>query len=794
MSVKASANITVFNVEDGTNGTMLYGVCSSSGITRTVEIDGVTSYYDGLAIAVKFTVTTSGSMTLNVNSLGAKTVYFNNTSTGGYCPAGYMVILVYETSSKSDGCWKAAYSYNSDTYDRTRYNAMVKASSAIVAGNTIVGNSNGYFHLKTGAEFDIAYPILYAGSSISSGSTGSNNYTEISYSITTTQSITLTAYEPVYIKGTLSGSTFIPVSATPLTQDVPTSEDGYYYILLACAYSTTNVRLYAEHKIYKYFGGAFQVWNYAQTTAEDAAKTATNYLYYDSTVLSIGYKENNEWAGSYAQITGDAYRILASDGTELASFGTSITLPAGTITLGDTTSYNTYISSSGINLRYGTSALASITSNAITLGNSSDTSHPYNTYITSSGVSIRSGTTALTTINSTSVTIGKSSGFNTYIDSDSVDIRSGTTVLASFGASTVYLGKNSTTSTINLCNDTGSIYGLTSMGLGGKDALYFKSEGTIYLDASNGIDIEGGDTYGIMLNGDVGGIDSLKADHASISTYMNVGTSLTVNGAATLYGSVELFGSTPYIDFHYANSTADYSARLICDGDDNLSFYGTHVTINTAHLYVSSGNIFVQDTSASYTRRIYVANSQNDVELRIASNAGVYHDGSTGYSTGGYLIYIDRNGTITTKTKSDRRFKNYLGDVSENEATALLEHITPINFTYKGDDIEVGNGFFAQDVLQVLKDYNIGYRSYLRISKQVTDSGGEKDEIDIFDLNHNEDEVIYGLDYSKFVPVLWKGWQIHKSEIDVLKEQNEQLRVQIEDLALEIAKLKQEVA
>lgn len=208
----------------------------------------------------------SGNSTLTLTlSDGTKTsalpIYYNgsNRVTTQY-NAGSMITMTYREnvtigSTKYTGWWTTV---DSNTYDRTRYASVIKAKSAIVANNIIVGNSSGYFHLKTGSAFDINYPILYASSAISSGATGTNNYMVLPFTVTTTQSITLTVYKPVYIKGKLNGTTFTPVSTTPLTQTVPTTDDGFYYILLGTAYSTTAMYLLADHPIYAYKNGAFK--------------------------------------------------------------------------------------------------------------------------------------------------------------------------------------------------------------------------------------------------------------------------------------------------------------------------------------------------------------------------------------------------------------------------------------------------------------------------------------------------------------------------------------------------------
>lgn len=58
------------------------------------------------------------------------------------------------------------------------------------------------------------------------------------------------------------------------------------------------------------------------TVVADAAKTATNFLAYDSTNgLQLGNKTGGAWSGFRTQITSTAFNILNSAGTTLASYG-----------------------------------------------------------------------------------------------------------------------------------------------------------------------------------------------------------------------------------------------------------------------------------------------------------------------------------------------------------------------------------------------------------------------------------------------------------------------------------------
>ena len=164
--------------------------------------------------------------------------------------------------------------YGISTRDvQVKYAVNVYAQSNITAGNIIVANSTGrYCHLSNCVNFDIQQPILYANSDISADETGVDNYIMINFLVGTTQTITLTPYKPVYIKGTLNGTTFTPVSASPLTQTVPNANanvansdeataiesDSYQYILLGIAGSTNSIYLLSEHPVYAFLDNAFQ--------------------------------------------------------------------------------------------------------------------------------------------------------------------------------------------------------------------------------------------------------------------------------------------------------------------------------------------------------------------------------------------------------------------------------------------------------------------------------------------------------------------------------------------------------
>lgn len=172
-------------------------------------------------------------------------------------------------------------------------------------------------------------------------------------------------------------------------------------------------------------------------------------------------------------------------------------------------------------------------------------------------------------------------------------------------------------------------------------------------------------------------------------------------------------------------------------------------------------------------------NSQNNVCMAAQASgnkvAGLYHLSTTGYSSARWLIYIDPSGTVTSSAGSDRRLKDEVSDLSDEEARAVLG-VRTINYIYKADENKrVQSGVYAQDLRDILKEF--GYRTYLSI-ESTTD-----DETDFyFDLEHDESEVIYGIDYSKLVPVLIKGWQMHEQKISELESKIERLEAMVETL------------
>lgn len=156
--------------------------------TWTGTSDRITEYYDGLAIKYKIGIVGQSTVTLNINNLGAKTVYrFSTTKLTTQFPVGSIIHLIYH-SDLNDGCWVTNdYDANTNTYQR------VYESS----GNVEYPITTRY-NTTDGASYYAEYGRYTNGVTLNPS----------------TNTITATTF-----KGALSGNADTATSATKATQD-----------------------------------------------------------------------------------------------------------------------------------------------------------------------------------------------------------------------------------------------------------------------------------------------------------------------------------------------------------------------------------------------------------------------------------------------------------------------------------------------------------------------------------------------------------------------------------------------
>ena len=303
-------------------GTQTAATGSWTGVTTE------TALYTGKTIAYKLPYAGSGNATLELTlangttTTGAKAVYLNTTRVTTHFGAGSVIQMTYDGTN-----WRATSIPNSNTYDRILHNQYIKAAAAITAGHIICGTDSGYKNIAASLAFNLSHPLLYASAAIASGAQAANTY-ESYPSVNPGTSGTvqgLAVNKVVYLKGTVSGNTFTIAASNWLTCTIPTSVDNMYYIPLGVVANDATSKMFfsSSNRLFAYLDGKFQaVDTAAKDLADDAAKTATNYITYIDTTNGIrvydGQSANKN--KNFAQLNSTGMQVYRNN-VKVASFG-----------------------------------------------------------------------------------------------------------------------------------------------------------------------------------------------------------------------------------------------------------------------------------------------------------------------------------------------------------------------------------------------------------------------------------------------------------------------------------------
>ena len=770
-------------------GTQTAVTGSWTGVAKFAELK------DGQRIAYWLPYNGSGNATLNLTlSNGSKTgainCYYGGTSrlTTHYS-AGNVIHFTYKkdisingSSTKYTGWWADANYDSGNTYDRTRYNKPIKAgSTSISAYNIIVGKDGTYTHLKLGNAFDISYPILYAASSISSSATGTNNYLAIPFSVNTTQSITLTAYKPVYIKGKLSGALFTPVSTTPLTQTVPTSADGYQYILLGTACSSSEVYLLNEHPIFQYHNGAFKTVQQiateaaaaadsAQASADEANESILAWCYNNNKVYINGGKI---YAGTVSA-TQIAAKAVTADKMSVSTLS-AITANLGSVTAGSINIGNgQFVVSSAGNV-----TSKNITATGGTIGGWKLTS---TRLASSDSISIGAKEAGLMFINESDkpyIRVQDSSGAAVFqLNRDGTTSIVGDITATNMAAKdAIYMyapnawGNNTRYKIIEAGNSTGQAADLNI----GNGSMYIYLKGPTYITGTYGDLTVSGTIHsntGISTSGSFsGGTFSGTSYECTTSTnysklaangvYVN-----TTNNAGTVWNEIQmrLSGNSGSQDFSlvgYLNGTQAFWHKL-ADSSGNTSF-GKNLTvsgtissskaISVPGISYKTGQVVL--TNKSYTCGLY--------DLRFGPSTDYDNKANLGIASARWVKVYAASGAIGT---SDERDKDILGSV-DDRYKRLYMTLNPIMYRWKDTSIDrkVHIGLGAQTTERGAASCGITFSEIGMIEHDYWDKPSKDGRTDRYGMNYQEVAVLT-------VPIV----QEHEKKIENLTNKIESLQ------------------
>ena len=303
-SAGASANYSA-KVSEG----IPFGRCdaSSTATVFTATVPGVSELKDGTVIMLENGVVTSASgFTININGLGAKPVYNNLTAATRDTTifnVAYTMLFVYDETRVAGGCWICYRGYDANTNtigyqlrtnsarlpsaDRTgRYRLLFTSADNThwVPGNTSDSTSATSAKTVNQRPIDPFGAIRYYGytSVIAAESMPGAAYMWQQYVVTlgyTFTPIALNDFVPLYLKCTpqANGSAIID-STTPVVQALPNTNDGFIYIYLGIATSTTAFELAVEHPVYYHDGARIRFWTGSQEIPQAPSTDGTYSL------------------------------------------------------------------------------------------------------------------------------------------------------------------------------------------------------------------------------------------------------------------------------------------------------------------------------------------------------------------------------------------------------------------------------------------------------------------------------------------------------------------------------------
>lgn len=296
------ASAPVANGNADKSNAMLFGRVDSTSTATvfTATVDGLTELVDGTAVYLTNHVVTSASgFTINVNGLGAKKVYNNLTNATRDTTifnVAYGMLFIYDSKLDSDnGGWWCYRGYDSNT-NTIGYQLRTNSANmpAVQKGYRYRlwltdADGQGWVPINTSTSTDatsaralntrpidpfgsIVYCEHNATKNAGEGLGTSHQWEQYPLTIGYSYVKTLVKDAPVYLKCTpqADGSAIM----ADIVSALPTTNDGYIYIFLGTAYSTTAMELLPVHPVYWHDGTGIRLWTGSASSGATAMTDA----------------------------------------------------------------------------------------------------------------------------------------------------------------------------------------------------------------------------------------------------------------------------------------------------------------------------------------------------------------------------------------------------------------------------------------------------------------------------------------------------------------------------------------
>lgn len=256
-------------------------------------------------------------------------------------------------------------------------------------------------------------------------------------------------------------------------------------------------------------------------------------------------------------------------------------------------------------------------------------------------------------------------------------------------------------------------------------------------------------------------------------------------------GSIELYGNTPFIDFHSAYSSADYTCRIIANTPEQLLVCGK---LRCDSNIISNNDLIANSWVYAGQNAHYTWQNQLDCYF----SCGYYNNTNNVYYYAGYhafyvngdsgsgMMYINTSGVSSRKgfrNSSDERIKQNFSHFDDNFIDTYMS-LEPVQYQFKNDtDDKYHFGFKAQQTERILNAYGQeSDKSYGICATHAIDSEkaeklyGVKDMHEEYTLAY--DELIAPTTY--MVQHIYKELESTKEELIKVKQEKADLEARLQ--------------
>jgi hypothetical protein len=233
-------------------------------------------------------------------------------------------------------------------------------------------------------------------------------------------------------------------------------------------------------------------------------------------------------------------------------------------------------------------------------------------------------------------------------------------------------------------------------------------------------------------------------------------------GEEAVFAKIELHRASPYIDFHYNNSTADFTQRIMA----------------------SSGGLCLYGATSNYVAVM---------SDRFRSSANDTH--YLGDATYKWKAVYAVNGTIQT---SDRNQKRNIEQLDERYI-ALFDKLQPVSFMFNDAESDrVHIGFISQDVKAAMDEVGLSDLDFAGFCRDIAKETVEVEDPETGEISYEEREVrdangnpvfLYSLRYSEFIALNSRIIQLNRQRLAEQAQEIQALRGELDSLKSIVAGL-----